>query len=89
VELKIMDDSSLGGKPKIKVYGAMEYTREDPICALWFAWELGRSGIEASYHNREEGPREVNLTVQTGEDTIAEMIKQIEAMLKKRGLRGF
>ena len=89
MKLKIMDDSSVDGKPRIKVYGAMEYAREDPICALWFAWELGKSGIEASYHNWEEGPREANLTVQASEDTIAGMIRQIKAMLTRLGVRGF
>lgn len=89
MELKIKDDGNLGGKPRIKVYGAMEYAEEYPPGAMWFAWKLGKCGIEASYHTRDEAPREVDLTVQTGEDTIAQMLDQIEAMLKRRGLRGF
>lgn len=84
MELKIMDVSSLH-KPLINVYGAVEWAHSYPPSAMWFAWYLGKCGIEGVYYNRKKAPREVHLTVQPGEDTILEMIQQIKAMLEKRG----
>lgn len=86
MELKIKYDGRVGGGggPRIKVFGVVEYAKQDSICALWFAWNLGIHGIEAEYRTKDEAPREVELTVQTGENTIAQMISQIAVMLKKK-----
>lgn len=43
-------------KQGVAIYGAIEYAKEEPLNALWFAKTLGEYGIECVFNSVEGAP---------------------------------